>query len=366
MNKRHIINRYLIKEVVLTFLGVTTVLLLIFVSGQLVSLYGQAASGGIQASAVLKILGLKSIGNMVFILPLSFYIAILLAFSRLYKDNEMVVLAACGIGPGAILRSVLSLALIFSLVIGALALFLAPWAESQSELLFKKHEDSNDVKTLASGRFKELSKGEGVIYVQEFDDDSLKMNRIFMQHRINDKNSIISAESGYRKDDKETGDQFLVLENGQRLEGPMENGQTAVIRFAIHGIRLEKEPEKQVQLRQKSVTSDVLWSRGQDRDYAELQWRVSAAISVLILTILAVPLSKTSARQGRYAKLAIALLIFIIYSNLLSVSRAWLNKSVISAYLGLWWVHVLVLLLAIILFVRWRPILRRFWFGRTT
>ncbi|VAW91323.1 FIG000988: Predicted permease [hydrothermal vent metagenome] len=366
MSKRHIINRYLVKEVVLTFFGVTTVLLLIFVSGQLVSLYGKAASGGIQASAVLQILGLKSISNMVFILPLSFYIAILLAFSRLYKDNEMVVLAACGIGPGAILRGVLSLALVFSVVIGGLALYLAPWAESQSETLIKKQQNSNDVKSLASGRFKELSKGEGVVYVQEFDEDSLKMKRIFMQHRVNNKNSIVSAESGHRLDDKETGDQFLILENGQRHEGPMENGQTAVIRFASHGIRLELESDKQVQLRQKSVTSNVLWFRGQDRDHAELQWRVSAAISVLILTILAVPLSKTSARQGRYAKLAIALLIFIIYSNLLSVSRAWLNKSVISPYLGLWWVHVLALVLAIILFVRWRPILRRFWFGRSS
>ena len=366
MSKRHIINKYLIKEVVLTFIGVTTVLLLIFVSGQLVSLYDKAASGGIQASAVLQILGLKSIANMVFILPLSFYIAILLAFSRLYKDNEMVVLAACGIGPGAILRGVMSLALVFSFSVGGLALFLAPWAESQSETLVKKQESSDDVKTLASGRFKELSKGEGVVYVQEFDEDSLKMNRIFMQHRTKDKNSIVSAESGHRTDNKETGDQFLILENGERHEGPMENGQTAIIRFASHGIRLEKQPEKQVQLRQKSVTSQLLWKRGQDRDHAELQWRISAAISCLILTILAVPLSKTSARQGRYAKLAIALLIFIIYSNLLSVSRAWLNKSAISPYLGLWWVHVLALLLAIVLFVRWRPILRRFWFGRVS
>jgi len=366
MSKHHIINRYLAKEVVLTFIGVTTVLLLIFVSGQLVSLYGKAASGGIQASAVLQILALKSIGNMVFILPLAFYIALLLAFSRLYKDNEMIVLAACGIGPGLILRGVMSLALIFSVVIGGLALYLAPWAESQSEILIKKQKNSNDVKTLASGRFKELSKGEGVVYVQEFDEDSLKMNRIFMQHRINGKNSIVSAESGHRLEDKETGDQFLILENGQRHEGPLENGQSAVIRFASHGIRLVKEPEKQVRLRQKSVTSNKLWEHGKDRDFAELQWRISAAISVLILTILAVPLSKTSARQGRYARLAIALLIFIIYSNLLSVSRAWLNKSVISPYLGLWWVHVLALLLAIVLFVRWRPILRRFWFGRAS
>jgi len=363
MSKAHIINRYLIKEVVYTFVGVTSVLLLIFVSGQLVSLYAKAASGSIQASVVFKTLGLKSIGNLVFILPLSFYIAILLAFSRLYKDNEMVILAACGIGPGRILRGVLSLALIFSLAVAALALYLAPWAESQSELIIKQHQNSNDVSLLASGRFKELAKGEGVVYVQEFDPGSLKMSRVFMQHNTKDKNSIVSAESGYHSENKENGDKYLILENGERHEGPSSNGQTAVIYFARHGIRLEQKKNKKVQFRQKAVSSKILWERGENRDHAELQWRISAAITCLILTILAVPLSKTSPRHGRYAKLALALLIFIIYTNLLNVSRAWLNKDVISPYVGLWWVHAVALLLALALFIRWRPIFRRFWFG---
>lgn len=359
----HIINRYLIKEVTTTFIGVGLVLFLIFVSGQLVSLYGKAVSGGIPASVILKTLGLKSIGNLVFILPLAFYIAILLAFSRLYKDNEMVVLEACGISRWAVLRSVFSLAGVFAIAVGGMALFLAPWAESQSELIVKQHTSSDSVETLSAGRFKELSRGEGVVYVQEFDQDNLKLKNVFMQHRENNKNSIVAAESGHKEVNKETGDRFIILEKGQRHEGPMEDGSTAIIQFERHGILIEEEPLKKFTFRKKAESSFALWERGRSDDYAELQWRVSAAILCLVLTVLAVPLSRTSARQGRYSKLAIALLIFIIYSNLLSVSRAWLSKQIINEWVGLWWVHVVAILLALSMYIHWRPLIKRFWYG---
>ena len=363
MSKTHIINRYLIREVTLTFIGVCLVLFLIFVSGQLVSLYGKAASGGIQASIILKQLGLKSLSNLVFILPLAFYMGILIAFSRLYKDNEMVVLAACGISRWAILRSVLSLAGVFAIAVGGLSLYLAPWAEAESELIIKQHKGSDSVEALAAGRFRELSRGEGVVYVQEFDQDSLTMKNIFLQHREKKKNSIVSAESGRKQETKETGDSFLILENGERYEGPLEDGSTALIQFEKHGIRLEQEQSKKVSFRRKAESSMTLWNRGNSHDIAELQWRVSAAILCFVLTILAVPLSKVSPRQGSYSKLALALLIFIIYSNLLTVSRAWLSKNVINEWVGLWWVHGIAVLLALSMFIHWRPLIQRFWFG---
>ena len=99
-------------------------------------------------------------------------------------------------------------------------------------------------------------------------------------------------------------------------------------------------------------------------DQAEFQWRVSAVLLCIVLALLAVPLSKTSPRQGRYSKLALALLIYIIYTNMLNVSRAWLNKEIISFWIGMWWVHVLVVIFALILFIRWKPVFRKLWFGK--
>ena len=364
MARAHILNQYLYKEILGTFLGVVLVLLLIFISGQLVSLLGKVASGSIQLGVVLKSLGLNTISNMVFVLPLAFYIAILLAFSRFYKDNEMVVMASCGISQGRILAAVLKLAVVFAICVGWLSLYLAPWAESQTTLLTKQYQQKGDIESLSSGRFKELTKGEGVVYVQEFDQEALRLKNVFMQHRLQTKNAIVSAESGYRLIKGETKDRFLVLENGFRYEGPTKHGETAIIKFELHGVRIEERPLGKIEFRQKAVPSLELYARGRGIDHAELQWRISAIFLCIFLAILAVPLSKTSPRQGRYFKLALALLIYIIYTNLLNVSRAWLNKEIVSVWIGMWWVHLLVLLFSIALYVRWKPILSKVWFGK--
>jgi lipopolysaccharide export system permease protein len=191
------------------------------------------------------------------------------------------------------------------------------------------------------------------------------MKNVFMQLREDNKNSVVSANSGHKEVLKETGDQFLILEKGQRYEGPMADGSTAIIEFERHGVRLEEEPLKEVTFRKKAEPSLALWERGRKDDLAELQWRISSAILCLVLAVLAVPLSKTSPRQGRYSKLAIALLIFIIYSNLLSVSRAWLSKQIINEWVGLWWVHIVAILLALSMYIHWRPLFRRFWYGNS-
>jgi lipopolysaccharide export system permease protein len=364
MARTQILNRYLYKEILLTFMAVVLVLMLIFVSGMLVSLLGEVVRGHLQLGVVLQSLGLNIISNLVFVLPLSFYIAILLSFSRLYKDNEMVVMTACGISQGRILRTVLKLALVFAIGVGWLSLYLAPWAESQITVLTKQYQQKGDIEGLSSGRFKELTKGEGVVYVQEFDKEALKLHRVFMQYRLPENNAILSADGGYRLIKKDTGDRFLVLENGFRYDGPTKNGQTRVIEFEHHGVRIVDRPLGKIEFRQIAVPSVELYLRGRGVDHAELQWRISAVILCFILSMLAIPLSKTSPRQGRYSKLALALLIYIIYTNLLNVSRAWLNKETVSPWVGMWWVHVLILLFAIMLYVRWKPLLGKFWFGK--
>jgi lipopolysaccharide export system permease protein len=361
---RAIISRYLIKEVVITLIGVTAVLFMIFLSGQLVTLYTMAASGNLEVKDILTTLGLQSIANLVFVLPLSFYIAILLAFSRLYRDNEMVVLQACGISQWRVLRSILGFALLFALFIAFLSLYVVPWSESQTE-----SKQRSTLESLSAGRFKELTKGEGVVYVQEYDPNSLQMKKIFMQHRVRHEDSqddsIISATNGYRMVDKKTGDQFLVLENGFRYEELGKSKHTAVIQFEKHGVRVDEDINKpKVELQQHAMPTLLLLKRGTGPDHAEFQWRVSTALLIIVLAMLGIPLSRSSPRQGRYAKLALALLIYIIYTNLLNVSRAWLNHESVSVWVGMWWVHLLGVVLALAMFVHWKPLLYRFWHGR--
>ena len=366
---RTLISRYLIKEVVYTLVGVVAVLFMIFTSGLLVKMYGMAASGNLEVRDILTTLGLQAIANTVFYLPLSFYIAILLAFSRLYRDNEMVVLQACGISQWHIMRAVMGLAVTFAVFMAFLSLYLVPWSESKTQALTAQAKHRSTLESLSAGRFKELTKGEGVVYVQEYNPDELRMKKIFMQHRVRHKDStddsIISATSGYRTIDKKTGDQFLVLKDGFRYEELGKTRQTAVIQFETHGVRVEEDvDDAKMDLEQHSIPTSALLKRGTGADHAEFQWRVSTALLIIVLAMLGIPLSRTSPRQGRYAKLALALLIYIIYTNLLNVSRAWLNHGTVSVWVGMWWVHLLGVLLAVAMFVHWKPLLLRFWRGR--
>jgi lipopolysaccharide export system permease protein len=260
----------------------------------------------------------------------------------------------------------MALAAIFAVLMGFLSLYVVPWSETRTEIIYKQAKQRNTLESLSAGRFKELTKGEGVVYVQDYDSEALRMNKVFMQDRVRHKNSvddsIITATSGYRMTDKHTGDQFLVLENGFRFEQLGKSDRTAIIRFEKHGVRVEQDTkDTKVDLQQHAMSSGELWKRGTGADHAELQWRISTAILIVVLAMLGIPLSRSAPRQGRASRLALALLIYIIYTNLLNVSRAWLNHGTISVWIGMWWVHLLGVILALALFVRWKHLLLRFW-----
>jgi len=347
-----LINKYLIKEVFHSLLGVASVLLLILISGQLVSLYAKAASGAVAVDTILLILGLKSLSSMAIVLPLAFYLAVLLAFSRLYRDNEMAVLAACGIGQFRLLEPVLRVTLFFSLVIGGLTLYVSPWALDKTRQLIQKSEARTDIQALGTGKFRETPSGEGVIYIEETREDSDKLQNIFIQQRKGKSSSIISSSSGYQSTDEKTGIRFLVLENGYRYDGHPGEGDYVVTQFKRHGIRLTDQELLSAHRRHKEMSTMELWNRWKRHDVAEFQWRISTILLCIILAILALPLSKTSARQGRYTKVGLALLIYIIYTNLLNASRVWVERGEIPYAIGLWWVHGIMFLIAVSFYIQ--------------
>ena len=347
-----LINKYLIKEIFSSLVGVASVLLLILVSGQLVNLYAQAASGAMPVNTILIILGLNILSNLTIILPLSFYLGILLAFSRLYRDNEMAVLAACGIGQLRLLNPVLRITFIFALFIGCLTLYIAPWALDESRQLIQQAESKTDIQAIGAGRFRETPGGDGVIYIEETKPNSNILQNIFIQQKSGQSSSIISSSSGYQVTDQKTGIRYLILENGYRYDGQPGEGDYVVTRFKEHGIRLTDHALLSANRRHKERSTMELWQSWESYDVAELEGRVSTIILSIMLAVLALPLSKTSARQGRYTKLGLALMIYIIYTNLLNASGVWVERGKISYSLGFWWVHVVMLLVVISFYIQ--------------
>ena len=362
-----IITRYLIKEILNTLGGVALVLLSIALSAQLVGLFSKVAAGTIHVNTVIQLFGLYNLTIVTFILPLALYLAILLALSRLYQDSEMAALAAGGVGPVRVVRAVLLVAVFFAVVQGVFSLYLGPWAYEQGDNLRVQSQQLTDIQGVTPGRFQELPQGKGVIYIESISKDLSQVKNIFVQHQDGLRSSRVIAETGHIERDPKTGDRFLILENGHRYEGQPGDEDYTILDFKRHGLRIEEKQAEVTHLRRKAMPTKVLLehhSHPPERRarITEFQWRVSSAISCIVLALLAVPLSRSSHRQSRYTRLAMAIVLYIVLSNLLTMARTWLQEGQVSPWLGLWWVHILAMLFAIALILRqtgYRHLLRR-------
>ncbi len=346
-----VIDRYILKEIFYTLLVVLFVLLVIFLSNRFVRVLADASAGDLASEYVLTLLAMKTLASMVIILPLGLFMAVLLGLSRLYKDSEMIALAACGVGVRGIYRSVIALALVVAVAVAAVSFYLAPWAEEQSYRMRDAQESQTLLTGIIPGRFTEPEGADGVMYFERLSADGALMRDVFIQQQRSEGEVVLSAERGRRWLD-ETGAQYLVLMDGYRYEGMPGDADFRVIRFEQHAVRIEARDVAPTLRKQRARPTSELIGSDDPADVAELQWRVSMPLAVLFLALLAVPLSRTSPRQGKYAKLFVAVLIYLIYSNLLGVSNSWLARGRLAPEIGMWWVHVALLFSIWLLFVR--------------
>jgi lipopolysaccharide export system permease protein len=94
-------------------------------------------------------------------------------------------------------------------------------------------------------------------------------------------------------------------------------------------------------------SADILFS-GMPDEVAEMHWRISPALAAIVLGLLAIPLSHSSPREGRGGRALLGILAYTVYANVLYMSRGWLSTGHIPPILGMWWVHLLVLVIALL------------------
>ena len=354
-----VITRYLFREVVSILFALSILLILIYMSHRFMFYLVQAATGLIPAEFILKLLGMKLLSDVMIILPLSFFLAILLALGRLYKDNEITAMAACGMPVPS--KTILLLGVLFSLLIASLSLFLAPWAEGQIDKLKQEAYSVAELQTISEGQFKEYQNGKGIFYVQSINPETNWMQNVFIQVNLPHKQVIMVAHQAYQE--IKDGDLLLILKQGYRYENSYGLLDYIITEFDQHTIQV---PTLQAQNNKgenrKALPSLELWQRDTLVYQAELQWRIALPISVILLAVLAVPISRTTPRQGQYAKIFSGLLIYLIYQNLLNVGEKWVEKGDVPLWLGLWWVHGLVLLVIFVL--SYIPLLKLWWLIR--
>jgi lipopolysaccharide export system permease protein len=354
---RRILDRYILREVVANWLVVTGVLLVILLTNQLARVLERAAENQYPQAVILELIGLGALQNLSVIMPIGLLLGVVLAFGRLYHDSEIAAALACGVSPAVLYRPIVLLTLAVTLAIAWLTLDIAPSAIQRSLELRGAAVQAGQFAPIAPGRFRTFGGGEAVVYAEKVNDDGTLAN-VFVERDRDGRVEVALAQSARHSVSPDGLTHTITLYKGERFEGIPGSPRFRIVKFGEHFVPV------QVPKLTDSVTSleaiptyDLLESRDLEHR-AEFHWRVALPTMCVILTIVALPLSRLRPREGRFARVWLAVLIYFVYSTLVSAAKSWLARGSVPEFLGLWWVHVAVLLLAFAILLGPRGIAR--------
>ena len=329
--------------------GIFTALFAIMVTTQLIRLLNEAAQGGVAPDAVAALLGFASLNYLPPLLSLSMFVAILLTLSRCYRDSEMVVWFSSGLPLTAWIRPVLAFAIPLVATIAVLSFFLSPWAVSQSAEYRGKLSIRKDAGEVSPGTFHESSAGDRVVFVEGIAEDTSQVRNVFVSETKEGRVGVTMAVTGHQEI-AANGDRFIVLQDGRRYELASASPELRILEYARYAVRLETKEARGITPTPKSMPLRELLPVHLPAYRAELLWRLSIPCSAVVMALLAIPLSFVNPRAGRSANMLLAILVYLIYNNLLTISQGWVASGKVSFPVGLMTVHLLMLSLLPLLF----------------
>ncbi|GGY65194.1 LPS export ABC transporter permease LptF [Marinobacter zhanjiangensis] len=343
-----IIFRYLTRQTLATMLAVSGVLLMVFMSGRFIKYLAEAAAGELSADVLFAIMGYRFPGFLELILPLGFFIGILLAYGRMYLESEMTVLFACGVSDRQVLGHTLVAGFVVMLLVGAMSLWVTPWGMKNVDRIFNEQSQATEFEMLTPGRFQSLDDGGRVTYTRSLSDDRRMLQGVFIAEysETDEQLSLVVADEGSQFVDDETGSRFLVLENGARFQGLPGELDYSVTEFEAYGLKIA-EQDARGSIDEEGLSTAALMRSDDPELRALLHWRFSLPLIVPVVTLLAVRLSRVNPRQGRFFHLLPAMMIYILYLGLLIVARDALASGRVPEWIGMAWVHVLFLALGL-------------------
>jgi lipopolysaccharide export system permease protein len=351
---------------------VSGVLLLILSSNQLARVLGQAAANDFPREVVLSLIGLTSAGYLSIVVPIGFFLAIMLALGRLYHESEMAAIQSCGVGPAGLYRPIALLGVFVCALLVWLSFWAIPEAAARARHIRAEAVREAQFGALEPGRFRTFAGGAVVFYAERVDDDGVLHNVHVFVDRPDEPRAPQAGEGGEqsgpagdrleiwvakRAEQRGAGqaEQTFILYDGERYEGAPGEAAFRIVKFAEGGIPIRLgEVDGGATDAEMKPTRELLASND-PRDRAELEWRISTPLLAMILMVLAVPLARLRPRQGRFGRIGVAILAFFVYYQALVAARTWVETEAAPAFVGLWWVHALMLAAAVWLLMRQNP-----------
>ncbi len=333
------LDRYLLREVTWTFVAVTGVLLVVLLSNQFARVLGQAAQNDFPGEVVATLIGLTTLQQLTLLVPDR-------PVSRHRAGARPPVSRKRNDGDERLRRRAIAR------VPAARAADAGHRGASsrccRSRSCPKPGWKSNRLRiealraaqfgALEPGRFRSFAGGDAVFYAERVDANG-ELFGVFVQRNVGDKLEIAMAERAVQRGAGQA-EQTFVLFDGRRYEGVPGTPTWRVIEFKEHGIPVRLPDFKKVRNREELRSTRELMTSDNPRARAELSWRTAVPVMAVVLMLLAVPLAKLRPRQGRFARVGLAVLVYFVYSNLLATVRVWIEKESPGGQFGLWWVHL--------------------------
>jgi lipopolysaccharide export system permease protein len=354
-----IVDRYIAKEIFQTLVAVTVVLLLIFISMRLVRYFTEVAAGNIPKDLVFTLLGIKTMRTLNLIVPFSLFLAVLLVLGRMYRDSEMTAFATGGIGTLRIMRTVMFIAVPLTACLMWMSLQLLPKVAQIEFRVVKNAEKNLEVTGISAGSFREATGGERIIYVEKVTKNDpgsekgsrLETRNVFIYVKLKSRQAVFSAARGKIETNK-AGERILVLENGYRYDGNPGGADYRITHYDKHAVKLISNLRTEKLTRHEAKPTSELLKSKDPVDIAELQWRISLPLSVFLLALLAVPISRVKPRQGRFGKLIIGFLFAVVFVYVMQIVKKGVATSKIDPAIGMWWLHGLLVLVIVFLVIQ--------------
>jgi lipopolysaccharide export system permease protein len=348
-----IFQRALRRELVSTAGAVFTTLFTVTITVMLIKILGQAAGGKVASGDVVALIGFAALNYLPIILILTGFISVLLVVTRSYQDSEMVVWFASGLSLTKWVKPVLSFGIPIVALTAILSFYATPWANRQSAEFRQRFQQREDISRVSPGKFQESAASDRIFFVEAIMGDATKVKNIFVNTIQKGVDSVVVAKEGTVEIDK-NGDKFLVMSQGRRYDGTDDLSEFRIMEFGRYGVLVSRRSEAMAGTTSaRSLPTATLLSERNNFNMGELLWRFSLPLMALILMLLAIPLGFVNPRGGRSANLLIALLLFVVYSNMVSVFQATVVQGRMPFILALWPIHLLAVA-AVVIFFSWR------------
>jgi lipopolysaccharide export system permease protein len=352
------------KELTRSFGATLVVLFTIVLTMLLIRTLGQASSGKVNPQEILLVLGYTVLGRMPTLLTLALFVSVVSTLTRMYRDSEMTIWLASGQSLSKLLKPVLRFSMPIILVAATLQLLAWPWTNQQVNIFKDRFERRGDLDRVAPGQFRESSDGRRVFFIEKGAEAGSGRNIFVYAISPQGRESITTARTGTIEwtDDQ----QFLMLNQGQRMDLNNEDQSITLSNFETYGVQINQSKNQTASGSPAwALNTWDLWLNPTPINRAELGWRIGMVLTAINLVLLGVAMTHANPRVAKGGQLMTALLTFVVYYNLVSISKSWVASGSLDMTTSLVLLHVPVGLLALgLLWLRqnslsWRDLLTK-------